>query len=115
MDTYRLNWREMTEFTKDGATGDKLSILSQKLTVGSGVIEGLDAFGCAFDTGVWTCSAYQPQYLGQAEQGYPRFGDKMNVRATLLAPAPTSIHFETMSATSLGYLGLAVAALGYLL
>ena len=24
MDTYRLNWRAMTEFTKDGATGDKL-------------------------------------------------------------------------------------------
>ena len=115
MDTYRMNWRQMRDFTKDGATGDKGSILGQKIVAGAEAIAGLDVFDCTFDTGVWTCGAYQPQWLGQAEQGYPRFGDKMNVRATMLAPAPASSHFETMSASSLGYLGLAVAALGYLL
>ena len=69
MDTYRLNWRAMTEFTKEGATVDKLSILGQKLTPGSGAIEGLDIFGCSYfsGSGVWVCSAYQPGYLGQAE------------------------------------------------
>ena len=114
MDTYRLNWSAMGEFTKDGSAGGASKIINSKVTEGSGAIEGLDVFGCSFEGGTWTCAAFQPGWLEGQEQGYPRFGDGMNARASLMGPAPTSVHVQLMGAATLGYIGLAIVALGYL-